>query len=99
MAALQDLTQPQAGDLIAWIFLDRLPVEQDLAADTLRADKTGYCAQRRLAGAVGADQGDDLPLLNIEGNALDRLNAAVIDIQIADGKNLTQRRSPPDMPQ
>ena len=37
-----------------------------------------------LAGAVGADQGDQLLFADFEVHALDRLDAAVCDLQAAD---------------
>ena len=33
-----------------------------------------------IARSVGADQGDDLPLGHVQGNALDGLNAAVMNL-------------------
>ena len=35
-----------------------------------------------LAGAVGADEGDDLPLIDLEGDALDGVDGAVIDVDV-----------------
>ena len=37
-----------------------------------------------LAGAVGADQGDDLPLAHMEADAVQRLDVAVFDLEIFD---------------
>ena len=36
------------------------------------------------AGAVRADQGDDLTLVYIKGNALDGVDAAIVNLQIID---------------
>ena len=35
-----------------------------------------------LAGAVGTDQGHDLALIDLKGDALDGVDAAVIDVDI-----------------
>ena len=42
--------------------------------------------QRRLAGAVGADQGDDLALVDLEVDAAERDDLAVVGADAADGE-------------
>ncbi len=48
-----------------------------------------------LAGAVGADQGDDLPFGHLDGNALQRLDVAVVGADIV---QLKHRPPPRDRP-
>ena len=48
----------------------------------------------RFSSAVGADHGDDLPLLHIQGNTLEGVDTAVIDIQITYLKHRHLRRPP-----
>jgi hypothetical protein len=43
--------------------------------------------QRRLAGAVGADDGDDGALLDVERNAVERLDVAVENIEVLDAQH------------
>ena len=60
-----------------------MTVEQDVAGGGL--GEAAYRAQRRrLAGAVGAEQRDHLPLLYGDGDAAQRFDLAVADHQIAD---------------
>ena len=58
-AAAGDAVGPQAGDLAA--------VEED-AAGVGRLEAGDQVEQRRLAGAVGADDAEDLALVDIEGD-------------------------------
>ena len=67
------LLRVHAGDVLAG----------KLDGAALDAHQTADGAQRRgLARAVGADEGDDLALLDGEGDALEGLDAAVADFQI-----------------
>src|SRR6185312_15627713 len=67
-AATNDLVGRQLGDVLA--------VEPDRAR--ARARIAAYRHQQgRLAGAVGADQGDDLALGDVEVDAVQRLDGAV----------------------
>ena len=43
--------------------------------------------QRGLAGAVRADDGDDLALADLEAHVVEGLGVAVIEIEIADRKH------------
>ena len=45
--------------------------------------------QRGLAGAVGADDGDDRALLDVERNAVERLDVAVEHIEVFDAQHHT----------
>ena len=46
-------------------------------------DEAGDRAEgRALSGAVGPDQGNDLPLFHLKGNSLERLDAAIGNHQI-----------------
>src|SRR5438045_3004845 len=67
-AAPHDLVGRQASDVLA--------LEQDGALARLRAAADGH-QQRRLAGAVGADQRDDLAGRNLDIDAMQRLDMAV----------------------
>src|SRR5205823_10232156 len=74
--ALGGLRDPQRRDLVARKSLDLTALEHDPAL--ARRRETGDRAQRRgLAGAVGADQGDDLALVDLERDAFQRLDRGV----------------------
>ena len=54
--------------------------------------------QRGLARAVGADDGDDLALGDLERDAVERLRVAVEEVEIADGQHhgrAAAARAPP----
>ena len=75
-AAFRSLRQFQAGDLVRRHAGDIAAVEVDRAF--ARARVAADCHhQRRLAGAVGADQRDDLAVVDVEVDALERLYAPV----------------------
>ena len=75
MRSLRDLVRRHAGDILA--------VEFDVAgAGAGPAENRHH--QRRFAGAVGADQGDDLAGIDVEIDALQRLDLAVGRAQAAD---------------
>src|SRR5262249_4921708 len=68
--------------------VDALAVEPDLAADR-REEPSDRLEERRLAGAVGADQGHRLAGIHVERDPLERDDAgAVGDTRVA---NLEQR--------
>ena len=69
-----------AGDVLA-VVADRARLDRLQAADALE--------RRRLARAVGADQADELALADVEVDALDRVDAAVGDLELVE---LEQRR-------
>ena len=73
----------------------RLAPDQFEAVDTdaagLRAVEAGYAVEDRgLAGAVGADQGQDLPRGEREPHAMQGLHAAEGDLQAADFQQCRQ---------
>ena len=70
----RDLMRRQVGDVA--------PVEDDRAAPCARAAEDRH-HRRRLAGAVGADQRDDLAFVDVDVDALQRLNLAVEGLDAA----------------
>ena len=73
-AQVCDLVRRQAGDVAA--------VEHDAALARARIAEDGH-HQRRLAGAIGADQGDDLAGMDVEIDAFERDDVAVIGLHAA----------------
>ena len=65
-----------------------LPSMQDLAG-VRRVGARQDAHQRRLAGAVAADQADDLAGLEVDGHLVDRVDAAERDADVA---HLDERR-------
>ena len=81
-----DAVGAEGGDILA--------LEVDTAMGGFH--QSGNGAQRGgFARAVGADEGDDLPLGYLKGDALHGLNAAVAYLQFI---NLQHRLPPPNMP-
>src|SRR4029079_5802639 len=75
-AALGGLGDAQSGDLVRRHVGDIVAVEFDVAcAGAGPAENRHH--QRRLAGAVGADQGYDFTGVDVEIDALQRLDLAV----------------------
>ena len=72
--ALHELVRGLAGDVLARV-VDGARLDRQQAADALQ--------RRRLAGAVGADEAHELALADVEVDALDRLDAAVGDLELA----------------
>ena len=82
LASLGHQREPEIGDLVRRHAADVAAGELD--APFGRAQQPGEAAQRRgLAGAVAAEHGDDLARLDREGDALDHLELAVGDVQVA----------------
>ena len=84
-------TMPRARDLVRQPVLDALALEDDRAfgdAGVVDAEEARDRAQRRgLAGAVGAEQRDDLPVLDRKRDALHRGDGALIDhLELFDGQ-------------
>src|SRR5437762_7246774 len=67
--------RPQSGDDLA-VDLDLATGRRELAEDAVE--------QRGLAAAVRADQAEDLALLHVEADAIDRLDAAKTLLDVAD---------------
>ena len=66
---------------MAGYMVQRLAHELDMAG--LAVEQAGNGVQSGgLAGAVGTDQGHDLALIDLKGDALDGVDAAVIDVDI-----------------
>ena len=76
------LHDAERGDLVRWGVRDVPPVEHDRAAVGLdhTADRL---QQRRLPGAVGAEQGDDLALLEFEVDVAQHGSLAVAGLDTA----------------
>lgn len=73
--------QAHRDDLVRADAVQRFAVEDDPAPGGL--EQPGQGAQcRRLAGAVGADEGDDLTGFDAEGDALDGFDLAVGDLEV-----------------
>ena len=82
-AGRDDIHGVLSGDLSA--IVDDAPLEV--------LDQPGDGPERAaLARAVGADKGDDLPLVHVDGKALQGVNAAVVNVKIL---HLKHRQWPP----
>ena len=71
-AQIADAMAGQPGDV---------PAAKGDAARARRLDAGDGADQARLAGAVGADDGDELALLRLERDAVQRLRVAVVQIE------------------
>ena len=81
VAALRHLCQTGLNDLMGADALDALALIEHIAG--LGVEQTGHRLQGGgLACAVGADEGDDLALVHLEGNILDRVDVAVKDVDV-----------------
>ena len=94
---------PRRRILVRRAVLDALALEDDRAfghAGVVEAEKAGNRAQRRgLAGAVGAEQRDDLAGLDGQRNALHGGDGALIDhFELVDGEQRGHRRDPAGRP-
>ena len=68
-----------------------------LDGTALRLDQTGDGAEHGgFTGAIGADQGDDLAVRHFQGNAPQRLDAAIGHMKVF---NFKHRQPPPNMRQ
>ena len=83
------LGHAEAGDLVGRQVGDVAPVEDDGAVVGLDHPADGP-QQGRLAGAVGADEGDDLPLADLDGHVGQHNDAVVAHAELAHG----QQRQP-----
>src|SRR6185369_6087074 len=83
-----DLADAEIAHLVARPAGDVGALERDAAR--ARPLDAGYRAdQRRLAGAVGADDGDDLLLLDLDRHAVERLSVAVVKMDVLRGEDHT----------
>src|ERR1019366_3972145 len=81
LAAFGDLTDAETADLMPRPAGDIQAAEIDVAACRLVHPGDG-ADERGLAGAVGADNGDDGALLDLERDAVERLGVAVEHVEI-----------------
>ena len=86
-AALGNVRDAGARDRVRLAARDRLAVEDDLAG--LAHDSRDRAQRRRLAGAVGAEQRDDLAFLHRQRDAVQGLDRPVARLDVA---QLKQRR-------
>ena len=76
-------TRPLRDDPMRGQLLERFALEQDIAIG--RCEDAGNGPESRaLAGAVRADQGHDLVLAEAQRDAAQRMDLAVVDMQVAD---------------
>ncbi len=89
-AALGDVRDPEPRDRVgAGASAERTAAEDDRP---LAADGAGDGAQRRrLAGAVGAEDGDDLALADLEADAVERLDGPVAGLDLVQLEQRAQR--------
>ena len=78
---LEGAGNAEAGDLVGRLLGDVLVLEKDLARGR-RIDPRDQVEDRTLAGAVGADDREDLALLHGEADGIDRLQAAEVQGQV-----------------
>ncbi len=82
---LEGAANAQVGDAVTRQALERLTIEHDRAA--LEVVQPGQAVeQRRLSGAVGADQADDLARVHVEGNAVEGDDTAEAHADVQDGQ-------------
>ncbi|MGY4377548.1 hypothetical protein ACVWZ3_005187 [Bradyrhizobium sp. i1.3.6] len=93
-AAFRRLRDAQMGDLVGRNVGDVSAFVQDLAGAGARLAEDRH-HQRRLAGAVGADQRDDLAGADLDIDALQRLDLAVGGAQAPDRQQGSGRRHDP----
>src|SRR5262249_24092574 len=83
LSRLRDQHESSLHELVRRTAHDIDAVEEDLAA-ARREQADDRLQHGGLARSIGADQSDDLSLRDIEGQIPDRLNGAVIDIDVSD---------------
>ena len=71
---------------------DRLSLIGNRSADQRLLADDGF-EKRRLAGAVGANQADDVAFGHVHAHVLQRLDVAIADADIVDGKQITHSSS------
>ena len=82
-AAFRRLRDSQMRDLVGGHVGDVAALIQDLAGTGARLAEDRH-HQRRFAGAIGTDQGDDLAAMDVEIEALQRLDLAIGGAKAAD---------------
>ena len=78
---LEGAGDAEPGDVVSRLLGDVLVFEKDLAVRR-RIDARDQVEDRALAGAVGADDREDLALLDREAHGIDRLQAAEMQRQV-----------------
>mmetsp|Transcript_5523 Transcript_5523/g.13342 ORF Transcript_5523/g.13342 Transcript_5523/m.13342 type:complete len:248 (+) Transcript_5523:1701-2444(+) len=84
--AFRRVGQAAAGDVIALKAVDAAVVQRDLAAGGLDHAADGPHGGG-LAGAIGADQGHDLPLGHLQRDAVQDLDLAVAGAEVLDAEH------------
>src|SRR4029079_16839013 len=84
-AAFRRLRDAEADDLMRRALGDVVAGELDRSGPAARRSANGH-HQRRLAGAVGPNQGDDLALIDVDIDALEGLNLAIEGLDATHGK-------------
>src|SRR6185437_6692456 len=91
LAALRHLADAEIADAVRRPAGDLPTIEADrTAARPLHAEDGAD--ERALAGAVGADDGDDLAFGDVERNAVERLRVAVEEVDVAQLEHLSRPR-------
>src|SRR5690606_14095351 len=81
LPALGDLPDAEVADAVAVEAGDLLALEADGARARLEDPRDG-ADERGLAGAVGADEGDDLAGAHRQAHLVERLGVAVVDGEV-----------------
>ena len=79
MAAFRNLGQAHAHQLVGGDAVQIFFVEEDGAGAGMQKPRNSI-QNGGFTGTVGADEGDDLALVDLEGNALNSVDDAVIDM-------------------
>jgi hypothetical protein len=87
---LEGTADADLGDPVWRPRQDALALHQDVAGTRL-VEPAQAIEQRRLAGAVRPDQPEDLPLVHVEGYAIQRDDIAEHDADVANRKQGTDR--------
>ena len=88
LAAFRHLPEPEIADAMARPAGNILTAEDDPPA-RLRQHAGQRPDQRRLARAIGADNGDDRALFDVERHAVERLDVAVKHVEVFDLQHQT----------
>ena len=83
MAAFRHVGKARFHDLVGAHALDAAALVQDIAGLGLQQAGNGLQGGG-LAGTVGTDQGDDLALIHLEGDVLDGVDVAVVNVDVID---------------
>ena len=92
-ATLRRLRDPQAHDAVGGEAVEALPVEDHGAPARPHRAEDG-AEGGGLAGAVGADEGDDLPRLDGERDPAQGADIAVVGVHVVEGEHARYRAPP-----